>query len=287
MTGPERDAWRAAVVPGAAGNGAYGRGGPAPSGPLALGREILHRAVAAAVPGVLARQLRLGLAGVWLRSDAELPAGAAVLAANHHAWWDGHLVHLLARAGGRPFSLVMDEEHLRTFPFFRFQGALATGEIRTAVARLRAGGRVAIFPEGALRAPGPVGPLARGAAMLARRGGAPIVPLALRVVLRGRERPEAYLDLGSALEPAPPGAGGRRASGRAGDEELTARLHVALAELVTGLDRALAAATAEGGGAVVPPGFAPLARGARDADRRIAARAALWAGARGRRDARP
>ena len=55
---------------------------------------------------------------------------------------------------------------------------------------------VVIFPEGELRPPGPLGPLAEGATWLAEQARAPLMAVATRVVLRGHEFPEAYLDLG-------------------------------------------------------------------------------------------
>lgn len=69
---------------------------------------------------------------------------------------------------------------------------------------------MALFPEGEMRYPGPLGPLREGANWLARKAGVPLLPVALRVVLRGYEHPEAFLWVG---RPLPPGGDLGRALG--------------------------------------------------------------------------
>ena len=59
-----------------------------------------------------------------------------------------------------------------------------------------------VFPEGALLAPGRSGELRPGAGWLAARSGAELHPVATRVVMRGQQAAEAYLDIGSPVDPA-------------------------------------------------------------------------------------
>lgn len=135
------------------------------------------------------------LRGVWLRG--ELPDGGFVWAANHHGWWDAFVAAVLLWRRGRRVTVLVDPVSLAQHGYLRHAGALGTHELRRALARLRAGEVVVIFPEGEMRPPGPVGPLAGGAAWLARKAPAPLMAAATRVTLRGHQAPEAYLSLRS------------------------------------------------------------------------------------------
>ncbi|AFZ68069.1 lysophospholipid acyltransferase family protein [Deinococcus peraridilitoris] len=144
---------------------------------------------------LIRRTVRRDLRGVWLRGA--LPPGGAVLALNHHSWWDGYVLAEVCWTFGRRPSVLMNDEQLARFAFFRALGVLGTRELRPAVRRARAGEWLWIFPEGRLT-PGPaVVELQPGAAWLARAAGVPLVPVALRVVLRGHQHPEAYLRIGT------------------------------------------------------------------------------------------
>ncbi len=143
---------------------------------------------------LIRRSVRAGLGGVWLRGAP--PAGGAVLAPNHHSWWDGYLMGELAWNLRHPVALMMTARQLDAFPFFRRLGALDPTELRAARRAARRAWLV-VFPEGELRAAGAPGPLRPGAAWLARTAGVPLVPVALRVALRGAQRPEAYLRVGA------------------------------------------------------------------------------------------
>ncbi len=196
--------------------------------------------------GALLRQsLRRGLRGVWVQGT--LPPGALVLASNHHSWWDGYLLPALCW-GRRPLAVVMGEARLEEFAFFRHLGALPAHRPRQALAWLAQGGAVLIFPEGALRPPGSLGPLQRGAVWLAQQAGVPLVPVATRVVLRGHEFPEAYLVFGPPLAPD------------------LAGLNQALGELLAGLDEALSSAPPE----EALPGFTQVLRGRLSTHERLA-----------------
>ncbi|MFC5848384.1 lysophospholipid acyltransferase family protein [Deinococcus petrolearius] len=179
--------------------------------------------------------VRRELAGVYLRGP--WPAGGAVLAPNHHSWWDGYVLRELAWAAGQPCRIMMTERQLARFPFLRRVGAIGTGELRSAVRAARAGAWVVVFPEGDIRPAGPPGHLQPGAAWLARQAGVPLVPVALRLALRGAERPEAFVRFG----------------GPAGAAELSA----ALARHLAALDADLRAADPDG----PPAGYLRAVRG--------------------------
>lgn len=148
---------------------------------------------------MLLGSLKGSLRGVYLRGEA--PQGPLVLVMNHHSFYDGHLVWLLGRRRGRPLSLLVAEENLRAFPVLALVGALEARRVREALRRLGRGEWVAVFPEGEMRYPGPLGPLRPGAAWLSAKAGVPLLPVACRVVLRGFEHPEAFLWMGEPLSP--------------------------------------------------------------------------------------
>lgn len=157
------------------------------------------KALRLVVEALLLQSLKGSLRGVYLRGEA--PAGPLVLVLNHHGFFDGHLVWLLGKLYRRPLSLLVAEENLRAFPVLKLVGALEAGRVREALRRLKRGEWVALFPEGAMRYPGPLGPLREGASWLAEKAGVPLLPVALRVVLRGYEHPEAFVWIGKPIPP--------------------------------------------------------------------------------------
>lgn len=116
-------------------------------------------------------------------------------ASNHHSWWDAFVAAVLLWGSGRHITVLMEPANLARFTFLRRLGTRGTDELRAAVRALQAGRVVIVFPEGSLRAPGPLAPLQPGAAWLAGRAEVPLVAVAVRVVMRGHQAPEAYLDL--------------------------------------------------------------------------------------------
>jgi 1-acyl-sn-glycerol-3-phosphate acyltransferase len=164
---------------------------------LTLLYEILGRLL----PGILRRAMRRGLAGVWSLAEAEVPGGGAVVVANHHSWWDVHLAIAICAHHGRPSAGVMDEAQLAAFPFFRRLGIVSRKEVRQAVRLAQGGHHVVVYGEGALRPPGPLGQLQPGAAAIAKWADVPLIPCAIRVIMRGSDRPEIYLRVGAALPP--------------------------------------------------------------------------------------
>jgi 1-acyl-sn-glycerol-3-phosphate acyltransferase len=211
--------------------------------------------IAWALPSIVRRALRRGLHGVWARGDWGALAQGGVLVANHHSWWDLYLIFLIKLHLGLPLSAIMARAQLDRFPFFRRHGALDETEVRTALRRLKAGEVLLVFPEGELRPAGGLGPIRPGARWLAERAGVPLIPLALRVLMRGAQHPEAYLSVGPPLAHDPDGDGGEGA----------------LSALLLQLDRDLA-----GGDPERPhPAFERWLAGAQRGDRR-ADRASAW-----------
>jgi 1-acyl-sn-glycerol-3-phosphate acyltransferase len=148
----------------------------------------------------LTQLVRRGLRGVWVRG--ELPASAAIWAANHHSWWDGFVAAAVLREQHRPAALLMDGDSLDTFRLVRSVGVISAQRPRQALQVLREGRVLVIFPEGELYSPGPLRTLARGAGWLGRQAPAAVVPVAVRVVSRGHQYPEAFVDIASEVAPA-------------------------------------------------------------------------------------
>lgn len=136
-----------------------------------------------------------GLGGVWVRGT--LPPPPVVWSANHHSWWDGFVAAAVLARAGLPASMIVDEANLADYGFLAGYGVLSANRPRAALEALRAGRVLVVLPEGELRPPGPLGPLAPGAGWLAERAPAALVPVALRVVVRGHQHAEAFLDLGA------------------------------------------------------------------------------------------
>ncbi|PNY82979.1 1-acyl-sn-glycerol-3-phosphate acyltransferase [Deinococcus koreensis] len=167
--------------------------------------------------------VRRELAGVWLRGPlpGSGPGGGAVLAPNHNSWWDGYLLREVAWWAGADFRVLMTGRQLSRFPFLRRLGALYPAEVRPAIRAAQAGAWVAVFPEGMIRPAGALDTLQPGAAWIARQSGVPLVPVGIRVVMRGARKPEAYLRVGPAARPGEL-AQGIEAELRALDAELAA-----------------------------------------------------------------
>lgn len=201
--------------------------------------RLVADAIGLLLPWIIRRGLRRGLRGVWRWGDArDLPDGPFVLAPNHHSWWDVYLAWLVTERIDRDAVALMDPAQLARFPFFRRIGVLATAEVRPALRELKEGKVLVVFPEGELRRPGAMGPLEPGAAFFARKAAVPIVPAGFRVVLRGAEKPEAYVSFGAPLEPS---------------DDATAELRERLDAMLADLDRALERAEPE----AIPEGARP------------------------------
>lgn len=202
--------------------------------------------------------VRSGLAGVWVRG--RLPAGPVIWAANHHSWWDPFIAGELLAGAGRRMTLLADPANIGRYRFARSIGAVGTGELRTALATVRDGAVLVVYPEGRLLPPGQLGPLAPGAAWCASRAPARLCSVAVRVLLRGGQYPEAYVVFSEV------GADGRPA-------EVTERLRERLREDLAGVDRLGTQADSR----QPLPGFTRVVRGRRSWDERIDAARGLLA----------
>jgi 1-acyl-sn-glycerol-3-phosphate acyltransferase len=194
--------------------------------------------------------VRGGLAGVWVRG--RLPAGPVIWAANHHSWWDPFIAGELLAGAGRQMALLADPANIDRYRFARGIGAVGTGELRTALATVRHGAVLVVYPEGRLLPPGPLGPLAPGAAWCASRAPARLCSVAVRVLIRGGQYPEAYVVFSEV------GGDGRPA-------EVTERLRERLREDLADIDRLGTHADSR----QPLPGFTRVVRGRRSWDERI------------------
>lgn len=196
---------------------------------------------------------------IWVQDGARLPDGGFVAASNHTSWWDGFVPYLSQRALApqTPFFVMMSEAELRRFPFFRLSGAFSVDgtsaraawpSIAYAAQCAASGGGVWIFPEGRIRPPGGMSAFTSGFVHAARRGGVPIVPVALRFAMLGAQRPEAFLTIGSPVDP----------SSATAQVEVASSVAIQLAEI----DEAIR----EGSTGVM---FRPILRGNPGIDRRL------------------
>ena len=141
-------------------------------------------------------------------------SGPVVLAVNHSAFLDGPLLFGLL---DRPVSFLVKSEafaHAAVATVLRdagqiplHRGVVDPAPVRLALQILRAGGIVGIFPEGT-RGDGSVAHAYPGAAYLALRSGAPVVPVACHGTLgmtarRGLHRPGVRVSVGPAVTVTP------------------------------------------------------------------------------------
>jgi 1-acyl-sn-glycerol-3-phosphate acyltransferase len=195
--------------------------------------------------------VRSRLRGVWFRGDR--PASRSIWAANHHSWWDPFVAHTVLARAGLSGGLVMDDESLAQFTFLRQLGIVGTSEVRAALRLVQDNRVLVVYPEAELRPPGPAGPLSRGAAWLAVHGEARLLAVAVRIVVRGHEAPEAYVDV------RPVDAQGDSVMG-------TERLQETLTAALSEMDKALATEAPR----EPLPGFREVVRGRRSWDERLA-----------------
>jgi 1-acyl-sn-glycerol-3-phosphate acyltransferase len=208
--------------------------------------EVTRPAMLAA----LRMTVRGGLAGVWVRGP--LPAGRVVWAANHHSWWDPFIAGALLTAAGHRMALLAEVANVHRFQFARRIGVVGADEPRAALAAVRGGAVLVIYPEGRLLPAGPPGPLAPGAAWFAARAPARLCSVAVRVLIRGRQYPEAYVVFSEVDADGP-------------SLEVTRRLNERLRADLGDVDRL--SATAEPRQPL--PGFSRGVRGRRSWDERI------------------
>lgn len=169
---------------------------------LALWRRLtrlIERFIILIFPLMIRRSLETGLHAVWQRGDWQgLPKTGVIFAANHPSWWDMYLLWLMKQKIKRTIYGMMREDTLATFPFFRSIGVIGRNEVRESLRLLKRGDDLQIFPQGEMHQGG-ITELSEGVAFLAEKSNAPIYPLALRLVVRGAQQPEAFMVLGEPL----------------------------------------------------------------------------------------
>ncbi len=120
-----------------------------------------------------------------------LPDGPVILCPNHQSYLDPAFVQNVVR---RRLVFVMTNDFYAARSanwFFRLVGAIPVGSrrlswggMRRAAALLRLGGALVLFPEGRLSLDGTIGRAQRGVAVIARRGRAPVIPVAIEGSIR-------------------------------------------------------------------------------------------------------
>ncbi len=136
-----------------------------------------------------------------VRGSGHIPrSGPAVLIANHEGYLDPIFLQMGTVRTVRYMMSSAFYDFKPTQPIFRLCEAIRVSDdgpnrdsLRTALTVLKEGGLIGIFPEGRLTRDGKVGPVLPGAAFLAARGKAPVVPARIdgsfEVLPRGRRVP--------------------------------------------------------------------------------------------------
>lgn len=159
-------------------------------------------------------RLPRALDGVWVdgleRARSACAAGPVVFCATHVGFWDGLVLLPVDEALGTDSYALMDAAQLARLPFFSAIGAVPLDRTSSATMRRgllaaaalldRPGRALWVFPQGRHRPPHlrPLG-LGRGHALLARRTGATVVPVALSYGFRASPSPAAVLSFGQPL----------------------------------------------------------------------------------------
>lgn len=156
-----------------------------------------------------------------------LPDGPVILACNHRSFLDPLV---LGGAVDRRVTYMMKAKYY-DIPavnwFFRMARCIvveAEGEdrrnvLREAVQVLRAGGVLGMFPEGHISDDGFMGPVEPGVAMIARRSGAPVIPVHLGGTREALKKGDRFLHLSRmTVRMAPPMAIADYPDGREGND---------------------------------------------------------------------
>ncbi|MHC4844581.1 MAG: lysophospholipid acyltransferase family protein [Planctomycetota bacterium] len=144
--------------------------------------------------------------GIYSMSVADmraLPDGPVILACNHRSFLDPLV---LGAAVDRRVTYMMKAKYY-DIPainwFFRMarcivveaEGGDRRNVMREAVAVLREGGVLGMFPEGHISDDGFMGPVEPGLAMIARRSGAPVIPVHLGGTREALQKGDKFLHL--------------------------------------------------------------------------------------------
>jgi 1-acyl-sn-glycerol-3-phosphate acyltransferase len=140
-----------------------------------------------AITRVFVRLMMPLLGGITVIGGENIPdAGPIILAPNHRAYMDPPYLSMVTK---RQLHLMAKDQlfHIPVFgPYIKAMGAFPVkrgaadrGAIRQAIAELKAGRVMGIFPEGTRADAGTLLPAEKGFALIAKQTGIPIVPIAL------------------------------------------------------------------------------------------------------------
>ena len=162
--------------------------------------QRIQGAIGFFMPSIMHRSLRQGLHAIWHKGNwQELPKEGLIFASNHPSWWDMYVCWLIGQRLSRPMSGIFRDETLKTFPFFRSIGGIGQNEVREALRRIKQGHILQVFPSGDMQQSG-LRNSYEGFAFLAEKSKTPVYPVALRVIMRGAQKPEVFVVLGEKLE---------------------------------------------------------------------------------------
>ncbi len=140
-----------------------------------------------AITRVFVRVMVRVLGGITVIGGENIPeTGPIILAPNHRAYMDPPYLSMVTK---RQLHLMAKDQLFRIpvfGPYIKAMGAFPVkrgvadrGAIRQAIAELKAGRVMGIFPEGTRADPGTLLPAEKGFALIAKQTGIPIVPIAL------------------------------------------------------------------------------------------------------------
>jgi len=153
---------------------------------------------------LIMRSLRGHFRGIYLlERDVPDRSKPTILFANHHYWWDGYLLHLLARRW-RPGQSMVWMRELTSFPPFEALGAMPFPEddpiaraatLKRTLRALRSGPALLfLFPEGDMHPAPELAPLQKGLHWLhTRLPEVELRPLAFHIEQGIHQHPEAYV----------------------------------------------------------------------------------------------
>lgn len=167
---------------------------------------LLGRAVAA----MITRQTRKGFRHVlWTPPAAPLPR-QVILVPNHHGWFDGYVMFILAKTLGRPIlDWIAEYESFPLFgkvggmPFPAGDPAARSMTVRRTIRLMRAEGRsLLLFAEGVLHTGPELLPFGRSLDVVARAvPEAAVVPVAIVYAMGIHQLPEVRIRIGEPLAP--------------------------------------------------------------------------------------
>ncbi len=166
---------------------------------------------------LIRRALRKRFCGIWisrkqLAHDPEATTRPLLCCASHTNWWDGFLAAIIHHdcLHQRRFTLMQEQQHLDKYPFFKWAGAFGLdldGSVlpgmREALRRLQNPScALWMFPQGKFYPPQSPASVLPGAALLARRSGANLLPMWFRFEWLYESKPAIFIDVGPLLDSA-------------------------------------------------------------------------------------